>query len=238
MLRAYRALPELGVATVKDAIGTSLPPAGRWILDVGCGNGALMRWLAGRGATMFGVEANPALLLGTHAAGGITLPGQRIAARAEHLPFAARGLDAVLFLNSLHHVPPARQVAALAEAARVLRPDGDLLVIEPLAAGGYFELLAPLDDETAVRAAAWRALKAVAGRLFACVIVARFSTIVAVPDLEAVLKRFASADPARERALDRVRPVIASRFAALGTPQPDGKRHFEQPMTLHHYRTA
>jgi ubiquinone/menaquinone biosynthesis C-methylase UbiE len=57
----------------------------------------------------------------------------------ERLPFAAAAFDLVLLFNSLHHVPVDRQGAALAEAARVLRPGGDLLVAEPLAEGPWFD---------------------------------------------------------------------------------------------------
>jgi SAM-dependent methyltransferase len=66
----------------------------------------------------------------------------------------------VTFLNSLHHVSVPALAKALAEAGRVLRQDGIVYVQEPLAEGRYFEIVRLLDDETNVRAAAQRALRA------------------------------------------------------------------------------
>lgn len=43
---------------------------------------------------------------------------------------------------------------SLAEAARVIRPGGLLIVMEPLAEGGFFDALRIVEDETAVRVAA------------------------------------------------------------------------------------
>ena len=40
-------------------------------------------------------------------------------------------MDGVFFFRSLHHVPIDAMEAALAEAARVLKPDGFLCVMEP-----------------------------------------------------------------------------------------------------------
>ncbi|MEE8270477.1 MAG: class I SAM-dependent methyltransferase, partial [Alphaproteobacteria bacterium] len=78
----------------------------------------------------------------------------------QDLPLADGSVDLVVFFNSLHHVPVADQPRALAEAARVLRPGGRVYVLEPLAEGAYFDMVRPVDDETAVRAAALAALKA------------------------------------------------------------------------------
>ncbi len=59
-------------------------------------------------------------------------------------------------------MPVEGQARALEEAARVLEPRGLLYVQEPLAAGAYFELMRPVEDETHVRAKALEALKAAA----------------------------------------------------------------------------
>ena len=215
------------------------PLAGMRVLDVGTGNGALLRWLLREGADGFGVEPNAGLLRAA-----VTdrerpaPPGRWLAGKAERLPLRGASVDVVLFFNSLHHVAVTRQVAALAEAARCLRPAGALVVIEPVAAGSYFELLAPLDDETRVRAAAQAALEAVRGRLFAVVEEARFTTTLAFPDVGAVVASFTRADPARAAAASTVMPEIAERFQALGESEPDGATRFVQPMTLHHFERS
>ncbi len=137
----------------------ALSLAGARVLDVGCGNGALVRFMARQGAHAVGLECGAAQLERTRAAE--PAGGERyVAGRGEALPFADGRFDAVIFFNSLHHVAVAQQATAIAEAARVLAPGGKLYVMEPLAEGRYFEVMKPVEDETEVRAAAYAALKA------------------------------------------------------------------------------
>ena len=83
----------------------------------------------------------------------------RVVATGEALPLADACMDIVLFFNSLHHVPVEAQSTALAEAARVVVPGGNVVVVEPLARGGHFETIRPLDDETEIRAHAHAAIR-------------------------------------------------------------------------------
>jgi ubiquinone/menaquinone biosynthesis C-methylase UbiE len=234
---AARDLGETGVKQViEDAIGADGQPlAGRRLVDIGCGSGALVRWLRKLEIAAVGVEPEASQLVEALAGPRSAPRGCWLAGRAERLPIAERSCDVALFFNSLHHVPAGRQVAALVEAARVLRRGGSLLVIEPVAAGSFFELLAPLDDETAVRAAAQRALQAVAGRLLRPVAAARFTTVVRFADPQAVIASFTGADPGRAALAAAVAPTIAQRFATLGESAAEGGRRFRQPMTLHHF---
>jgi ubiquinone/menaquinone biosynthesis C-methylase UbiE len=55
---------------------------------------------------------------------------------------------------------------ALAEAARVLKPDGFLYIAEPSVEGTHFPVMRPFHDETHVRAEAQAALDRAAARLF------------------------------------------------------------------------
>jgi SAM-dependent methyltransferase len=242
MCATVATLPDLGTTTAKEVVRDALTRrcgdlAGRRILDVGTGTGAMARWLRREGAEAFGLEPNAGLLRAAVADPKRPAPaGAWLAASAERLPLRRASFDAVLFFNSLHHIAPDRQVAALAEAARCLRPLGDLVVIEPVAAGSFFQLLAPLDDETRVRAAAQAALAAVRGRLFAALDEARFTTSLAFPHPEAVVASLTRADRTREADVRQVMPLITKRFQALGIPQPDGGRRFLQPMTRHHFR--
>lgn len=95
--------------------------AGR-VLDLGCGGGFWLRRMVARGMDAVGVE--PAVpLAGAAAAGGLAL-----AADAERLAFADGTFAAVWCIHVLHHLPDV--AAALAEARRVLRPGGVLLLAE------------------------------------------------------------------------------------------------------------
>lgn len=90
------------------------------ILEVGCGSGALLKRIAGR--TRVGLE--PSLPLLAHADGF-----HGVLAIATDLPFVDEAFDIVMFKHSLHHVEDKEK--GVAEAARVLKKGGKLVIIEP-----------------------------------------------------------------------------------------------------------
>src|SRR5262245_29132691 len=128
---------------VLDEVLDEVPPDGSpLIVDVGCGDGSLVRHLARRGAHAVGVEVGAEPL--ARARAHDTVADERYEqAGAQALPLDDGVADAVVFSNSLHHVPGELLDTALAEAARVLRPGGLVYVQEPVAEGAYFELLRP-----------------------------------------------------------------------------------------------
>ena len=149
-----------------DALFPGMPEvAGKRILDVGCGEGAQLRQLAAAGATGVGLDCSARQLEKARAA-PLQADETYVDGVAEDMPFADGFFDIVMLYNSLHHVPVEHMAEALAEAARVVAPNGLVYVSEPLAEGPHFELQKQLEDETAVRAAATRALEdAAASRL-------------------------------------------------------------------------
>ena len=127
-------------------------------IDVGCGDGALVRFMTREGAWVIGVEPSEVQL--SRAKAAEAAGGERyLRGVAEQLPLPDGAFDAVIFFNALHHVPVEAQTAGLDEAARVVRPGGLVYVMEPIAAGPYFEMMRPVEDETFVRAKAYEALK-------------------------------------------------------------------------------
>ena len=108
--------------------------AARDVLDIGCGGGGLARDLAARGHVVAGIDPAPQAV----AAAEQLVPEARfVIGGAEALPFADASFDAAIFLNSLHHVPVAQMPTALREALRVLRPGGEVVIVEPLAQGAF-----------------------------------------------------------------------------------------------------
>ncbi|HJS31476.1 MAG TPA: class I SAM-dependent methyltransferase [Alphaproteobacteria bacterium] len=210
-----------------DVIRELLPLKGTRVIDVGCGEGALTRFLAGEGAHVVGVEPGRAMIEKARAAPRIA-DEEFVAGTGEKLPLPDASVDAVVYLNALHHVPVADQEQAVREAARVLKPGGRFLVIEPLAEGVYFDLVRAVEDETEVRAAAYRALDA-ANRVG---LRADREMVYAAPvkfaDFAAFEARMKSVDPARAPIVDRLREDLARRFAAAGRSAADGV-HFRQP---------
>lgn len=101
------------------------PLTGRRALDIGCGDGVLTGRLAAGGAMVTGIDADPDMA----AAAAAAVPAAAImVADAERLPFADRTFDVVVANTVLCLIADRR--AALAEAGRVLRPGGRLLLGE------------------------------------------------------------------------------------------------------------
>ena len=96
------------------------------ILDAGCGIGLLGRLYPEAG--LYGIDASFPLL--KQATSGYRL---RVECSAERLPFPDESFDAVLGLNMLHHVVD--PVRAMAEFARVLKPGGILVTVDPRRVG-------------------------------------------------------------------------------------------------------
>lgn len=208
-----------------DVIRELLPMRGRTILDVGCGDGALTRLLAREGAQAIGIDINETQLARARAAEPV--PGARYAeGRGEALPAADASVDAVVYMNALHHVPREHISAALQEAARALKPGGTLLVIEPLAEGPNFELVRPVEDETEVRAIAYAALKAAPG--FRPVREEFYDAPIKYADYAAFEARMRAVDPRRAPRVDALRPKLQETFARLGRPDSEAI-WFSQP---------
>ena len=144
--------------TSAELIGEMLPLKGATVVDVGCGDGWLVRAMTRMGAHVTGVEVSP-----KHLAHAQQIPPvgdeHYIQGIAEDLPILTRSVDIVVFFNSLHHVDEPGLFKALRESARVLKSGGILFVSEPLAEGPYFETMKPVHDETAVRKRAQEALR-------------------------------------------------------------------------------
>jgi ubiquinone/menaquinone biosynthesis C-methylase UbiE len=205
---------------------------GRDVLDVGCGEGALARRLTAAGARVVGLDPLAEALEKARAQSGDASSPSYVQGVAEALPFPAESFDVVIFFNSLHHVPPQAIVAALAEAARVLRPDGMLYVQEPLARGSAFELLRPVNDETAVRAAALGALDDAAEGLFVRLDSREITSWIRHADFATLRARVVSVDPERAERFDARQEELRAAFERTGRPVAGGGYEFEQAFRI------
>jgi ubiquinone/menaquinone biosynthesis C-methylase UbiE len=219
-------------------------PAGKDVLDIGCGGGALVRALAGRGARVVGLEISDeqlalarerALAGGTGGAGA----ARYLVGRAQALPLGDASVDVAVFMRTLHHVPAPELVAALREARRVLRPGGVVYVAEPLAEGDYFALTRLIEDELEVRQAAQDALAEPGPAALERVTAVEYEVRVCLADLAALRARAVSVNPARAQRFDEREREIAEAFARLGEPGDEpGQRCFMQPMRADVLTTA
>ncbi len=128
---------------ITDAIERQLlfemlgPVAGKTLLDVGCGDGALAADLVQRGAIVTALDADVAMIAAARRRSALTsTPMELIVGQAEKLPFDNDTFDRVAAVTLLCFVDDAQK--AIAEMARVLRPGGRLVIGEL----GYWSLWA------------------------------------------------------------------------------------------------
>lgn len=131
--RGKREVLEPLLASALDAAGPG------WLVDLGCGTGGNLAWLARRfpGRPALGVDAAPQPLV--HARGrGLDAP--LVLGQGARLPLADGGAACATALDVLEHAED--DGALLAELARVLRPGGRLVASVP----AYPWLWAPHDE--------------------------------------------------------------------------------------------
>jgi SAM-dependent methyltransferase len=96
--------------------------SGMRLLDVGCGRGEILRHCKRLGIQACGVDYAPVALHMAQDAGSVSQ------ADAKWLPFRDAFFDRVLMFDLVEHLYPWELDQALAEARRVLRPDGRLII--------------------------------------------------------------------------------------------------------------
>ena len=121
--QAYAA-PDLA-ALRESQIDLLAPQAGWRIADIGCGPGAFAEALAARGARVTAVDSARAML---DAVAARDLGCEVVQADAAELPLASGSHDAACMVQVLEYVRD--PVAALREAARVVRPGGVVLAAD------------------------------------------------------------------------------------------------------------
>lgn len=115
---------------------------GKKVLEIGCGDGRLSSFLARNAENLVAIDPDETRI----EAARQTVKGVdfRIGS-GEALEFPENSFDLVFFGFSLHHHQDG--FAALSEARRVLRPGGDILIIEPTVMSEYTQLVAIFEKE-------------------------------------------------------------------------------------------
>lgn len=194
---------------------------GRRVLDVGCGAGQLVRWLRSQGAAVTGAEC------------GVEMRRRAIEADPDHaddyvdaegqdLPFDDHEFDVVVYSYSLHHVPMPEIRTALAEAHRVLRHDGLLVVVEPAIDPPQRAVAPEVVDETVERTVAQNALSEAHEIGFEVVRRNEYVTESRFADFDSWVHDVVGIDPDRAAAMAHHHDHARQNFERLAERRDDG----------------
>jgi SAM-dependent methyltransferase len=217
-----------------SVIRTCLDPlAGRRILDVGCGNGQLASTLTSEGARVTGIDLDPTAI---DYARKLTPLADFHIVSASQLPFAEGTFDAVVLVNSLHHIPCGLMIKALQEGIRVLGLGGYLIVIEPLPKGSFFEAFRAIEDETVVRLEAQEAISQFAGSAYLEERTIEYVRSESFSSFDAFVDRVTAAEKSRLDIVREKRSEILGAFENNATSFGNKAFVLEQPSKANFFR--
>lgn len=201
------------------------------VVDVGSGDGGLVRWLRKQGAHPVGVECGQAILAQAREADP-DHAGDYVEGVGQELPFDDGTVGVVLLFRSLHHIPADQMLRAMVEAHRVLVVGGTLFVLEPAYDEKGRELQSLIDDETVVRGQAQAVLLDVPDLGFELLATGGFVQQIIYRDFAHWEKHMVDVDPQRLAALDENRARARELFHQVGTPvegDGEGGQSFDHP---------
>jgi len=224
----------LGMRTDLEVIDQCLQPDEQFLIDAGCGNMHLSKALAKRGAHVLAIDPDPVQAEKNRAADIIANVGFTETG-ADNIPVEDQSVHGVLFSYSLHHVPANLYEAVFTEVLRVLRPDGFVYIMEPVANGDLNEVTRLFHEEGPVREAAQRAIETLAMPHFSQVDVIEYSTGVNYDSWEHFVSQYANKSFNSNYTEAQVRAEhVRDTFLAVGEHRNFA---FESPMRVTWLRT-
>ena len=141
-----------------EVLSKHLSFSGKVVVDIGCGTGDIVRWLAAQGSHVTGLDL-PELI---EKAQQVNKVGDEnyIVGTAQELPFNSNYADLIIFLASFHHVPENHMSTTLEKCYDILKSKGHLVIIEPvLQEDSYYQLTRLVEEEVEIQKKAYYFVK-------------------------------------------------------------------------------
>jgi len=219
----------MGIQTDLGVIDQCLQPDNQFLIDAGCGNMHLSKALAERGAHVLAIDPDPLQAEKNRAADVVTNVGFTETG-ADSIPVEDQSVHGILFPYSLHHIPEDLYQTVFSEALRVLRPDGFVYIMEPVASGDLNDVTRLFHDEAQVRDAAQRAIETHAMPHFSQVDVIEYKTRICYDSWEHFATQYAGKTFNTHYTEADIRAEhVQDKFLEVGTPK---NFEFESPVRV------
>ncbi|WP_187331505.1 MULTISPECIES: class I SAM-dependent methyltransferase [unclassified Mesorhizobium] len=194
-----------------------------------CGTGSFARQLAAEGAYVTAIDPGvDAIRAATAAVPQVSF----LKGVAEALPFDEATFDIAVMIRA----PPRSRngdAAALREAGRVVRPDGVVIIIEPLPTGNFFSVLLLIEDETVVRQAAQRAIEtAILSGMLIRMTTLNYVRREVFRTVEDFLDRVVAVDLSRRDIVEKDKSALIAEVLAAAHLNSEGSLVFDQPIKV------
>jgi len=186
------------------------------VIDVGCGTGDLVRWMTSEGAIATGIDL-PEMI---EKAMKVKKVGDEkyLVGTAQDMTFKECYADLIIFLASFHHVPENEMKNAVEKCYKILKPDGHVAFIEPLAQkDSYSDLTLLVDDEVEIRDIAYKYILSANNEKFKQVVESFYYMERSFQDYLSLLNVHVSADLKRDKIVKQAKELILNKKENIET---------------------
>jgi SAM-dependent methyltransferase len=128
------------------------------VLDVGCGNGWFSHWAYNMGCNVDALDPSSDQITEAKRIDKLNKINF-MEMGAESIHKLDNIYDYIFFFNSLHHIPKNIMPACISQCKKKIKPEGSIIIVEPIAKGSFHNFVKNIDDETEVRNYAYNVIK-------------------------------------------------------------------------------
>ncbi|MBU1014726.1 MAG: class I SAM-dependent methyltransferase [Bacteroidetes bacterium] len=186
------------------------------VIDVGCGTGDLVRWMASQGAAVTGIDLSE-LIDKAEQFKRVGTEKYKVGI-AQELVFKKNSADLIIYLASFHHIPQNMMLKALKSCHQILKPDGHAVFIEPVAeVNSYYDLTRLVEDEADIQRIAYEYLRSSKENMFEQIIESFFYTERSFQDYIKLINVYVPDENQRERIIQQAKNIVLQKKETIET---------------------